>query len=83
MSYRHFSLACACGNPPSRIEEVGVTDDRELVIHWWCDDCQKVVCASKPLADCWNECPKPTETAAEPRTFDQRFLESIGVSLEE
>lgn len=77
MNYRHFSLACRCGSPPARIEEVGVTDDRELVIHWWCQDCRRVVYASKSLADCWRECPKPEN----PEGFDQQFLASIGVSL--
>jgi len=78
MSYRHFSLACGCGAPPARIEEVGVTDDRELVIHWWCDECQKVVFASKTLADCWRDCPPPDART----NFDSQFLESIGVTME-
>jgi hypothetical protein len=77
MSYRHFSLACGCGAAPARIEEVGVTDERELVIHWWCEDCQKVVYASKTLADCWRDCP-PAEEAGK---FDEDFLESIGVTM--
>jgi len=80
MSYRHFSLACGCGAAPARIEEVGVTDERELVIHWWCEDCQKVVYASKSLADCWRECPRQEE---ETGNFDEQFLESIGVRLTE
>ena len=77
MSYRHFSLACRCGQPPSRIEEVGVTDERELVVHWWCDECKKLVYATKTLADCWRECPQPEQS----NSFDARFLESIGVRL--
>jgi hypothetical protein len=78
MSYRHFSLACRCGEPPSRIEEVGVTDDHELVIHWWCDQCKKLVYASKALADCWREAPAPeNETIAD---FDRRFLQQFGIS---
>jgi hypothetical protein len=75
MSYRHFSLSCRCGQPPARIEEVGVTDDHELVIHWWCEDCRKVVWASKSLSDCWRECPKTDERP----DFDAEFLHSIGV----
>lgn len=77
MSYRHFSLACRCGEPPSRIEEVGVTDDHELVIHWWCEDCKKLVYASKTLADCWKEAPEPeSENIAD---FDKRFLDRLGI----
>jgi len=79
MSYRHFSLACGCGAAPTRIEEVGVTDDRELVIHWWCADCQKIVYASKALADCWRECPPPDQDSG---NFDEAFLESIGVKMD-
>jgi hypothetical protein len=79
MSYRHFSLKCGCGAAPARIDEVGVTDERELVIHWWCDECQRTMYASKSLADCWRECPRPDEKA----DFDERFLESIGVRLPE
>jgi len=76
MSYRHFSLRCGCGAAPARIDEVGVTDERELVIHWWCQQCQKAVYASKALSDCWRECPR-----AEDAGFDEQFLESIGVKL--
>jgi hypothetical protein len=78
MSYRHFSLACRCGQPPSRIEEVGVTDEKELVIHWWCEECKKLVYASKTLADCWRECPAPELSS---NSFDTHFLESIGVRM--
>jgi hypothetical protein len=81
MSYRHFSLRCGCGAAPARIEEVGVTDERELVIHWWCEECQKVVYASKSLSDCWRDCPVPPRPVAEPAGYDEQFLESIGVKL--
>ena len=76
MRYRRFSIACQCGLPPSRIEEVGVTDERDLVIHWWCDRCKKVVYTSKSLSDCWRECPSGEEPG-----FDAHFLGSIGVRL--
>jgi hypothetical protein len=96
MGYRHISLCCKCGNPPNRIDEVGLTDDHELVIHWWCDECKRVVYASKSLADCWQECPKEVSpapaaaAAAEPdlldqkleSCFDSQFLESLGISSE-
>jgi len=75
MSYRHFSLQCRCGQPPSRIEEVGITDDRELVIHWWCDECNKIVYASKSIEDCIAAAP-PMETDA---NFDENFLARLGI----
>jgi hypothetical protein len=89
MSYRHFLLRCGCGAAPARIEEVGVTDERELVIHWWCEQCQAVVYASRSLADCWRNCPQTPAPALSPPLpqspdgFDEEFLESIGVRLPE
>ncbi len=96
MGYRHLSLCCKCGQAPTRIDEVGLTDDHELVIHWWCEECKRVVYASKSLAECWQDCPK-SETAAEPERvaqpqraadhnaarggFDDRFLKSLGISM--
>lgn len=94
MGYRHISLSCRCGQTPTRIDEVGLTDDHELVIHWWCEECKRVVYASKSLAECWHDCPRPT--AEEPATpapqqpdllqeklescFDSQFLQSLGIS---
>ena len=91
MGYRHLSLCCKCGQAPTRIDEVGLTDDHELVIHWWCDECKRVVYASKSLAECWQDCPKPelaTETRPKqattlstPSRFDDRFLKSLGIRV--
>ena len=88
MSYRSFSLACRCGQAPSRIEEIGVSDEHELVIHWWCDECQKVVYAVKSLSDCWRECPSKDETllaavseaGSETQAEDLLFLSRMGIS---
>jgi hypothetical protein len=96
MGYRHLSLCCKCGQPPTRIDEVGLTDDHELVIHWWCDECKRVVYASKSLAECWQDCPQseagappqpsppptPDQSAAHSR-YDDRFLRSLGIRLDE
>ena len=67
MGYRHLSLCCKCGQSPTRIDEVGLTDDHELVIHWWCEECKRVVYASKSLAECWQDCPKPDSPVEAPR----------------
>ena len=71
------------------MDEVGLTDDHELVIHWWCEECKRVVYASKSLADCWHDCPKNETTAMAPQLaaeppaarsgFDDRFLKSLGI----
>jgi hypothetical protein len=91
MGYRHISLCCKCGQTPTKIDEVGLTDDHELVIHWWCEECKRVVYASKSLADCWQDCPKsqqgvqpandPLEQKLE-ECFDAKFLQSLGIAAE-
>lgn len=87
MGYRHISLCCKCGLAPTRIDEVGLSEDQELVIHWWCEDCQRVVYASKSLSECWNECPAPATAKQIPEqviaeAFDAQFMQSIGVRLD-
>jgi hypothetical protein len=90
MNYRHLSLHCQCGEIPDRIAEVGFTDDHNLVIHWWCPQCQKVVYVAKSLTDCWRECPSPSASLdrALPKLNrdayeqqDAEFLRSIGVQV--
>jgi hypothetical protein len=90
MSYRHLALNCACGEPPEHIDEVGFTDEHDLVIHWWCSQCRRVVYTTKPLADCWHECPQPKEEAPQPKvksapptykTDDLVFLRALGIRL--
>ena len=93
MSYRHLALNCACGEPPARIDEVGFTDDHDLVVHWWCEKCRRVVYTTKPLADCWLECPPPPEapkpklkprarlTPESYKTDDVVFLRAMGIKV--
>jgi hypothetical protein len=88
MNYRHLSLRCRCGEIPETIAEVGFTDDHQLVVHWWCSQCHRVVYAAKPLTECWRECPS-SETSLDrilpqwsPDCYqkeDAEFLRSIGV----
>jgi hypothetical protein len=93
MSYRHLPLTCECGEVPARILEVGFSTQHELVVHYWCSECRRVVCVSKPFTECWRECPpevahdgpgipgqaKPVDPTAE----DALFLQSIGVTFED
>lgn len=83
MSYRHLPLTCECGQIPARILEVGFTAEHELVIHYWCAECKRVVCVSKPLAECWKDCPQPPaeELMEDPAFGDAKFLQSIGVCV--
>jgi hypothetical protein len=92
MSYRHLPLTCECGEVPARILEVGFTAQHELVIHYWCSACRRVVCVSKPFTECWRECPQPgfpqgapgtagPTKPVDPTAEDARFLQSIGVTF--
>ncbi len=88
MNYRHLPLACGdCGEIPEQIMEVGFTQDHQLVIHWWCGKCNRVVYLAKPLVDCWRECPREQESLdyrleelqKHIQDEDARFLKSLGV----
>jgi hypothetical protein len=92
MSYRHLPLTCECGEVPARILEIGFTAEHELVIHYWCSKCNRVVCVSKPLNECWRECPPRGFPQSVPRIAaptglvehtaeDARFLQSIGITF--
>ncbi|HUI55349.1 MAG TPA: hypothetical protein VLY04_10270 [Bryobacteraceae bacterium] len=90
MNYRHLALHCNCGEIPEHIAEVGFTEDHQLVVHWWCTQCQKLVYISKPLTDCWRECPTreqsleyalPRATGGTYEKEDAAFLRSIGVRV--
>ena len=86
MRYRTLSLQCHCGQPSSRIREIGFTTDRQLVVHWRCSECKSYVYGLKPLNDCWQVCPTEEEAegdgAASPETIQQndaQFLQELGV----
>jgi len=86
MSYRQLPLTCECGEVPDRILEVGFTAGHELVIHCWCSECHRALYLSRPLADCWRECPKPDSVPQAPASgefettaADAQFLQSIGI----
>ena len=96
MRYRILSLQCHCGQPSSRIREIGFTADRQLVVHWRCSECKSYVYGLKPLDDCFLICPTEEELAeadlgsdestvpAEPATQkDADFLHGLGVKFPE
>ena len=82
MTFRQLSLCCVCGRAASRIKQVGLTADHQLVIRWWCPPCKRNVYLVKSLSDCWRDCPKPEDSpeASEP---DRRFLHELGVRFPE
>ena len=90
MNYRHLRLHCDCGEVPERLAEVGFSEDHQLIVHWWCEQCQRVVYISKPLTECWLECPGKDHSldrvladwSGEAREdTDAEFLHSIGVTM--
>lgn len=57
--YERIEVTCECGHQPTRLREVGLTVDRQLVIYWRCSHCRRQVYRVKPLAECLRECPVP------------------------
>ena len=93
MKFQQLLLFCVCGRAASRIKQVGLTADHQLVIHWWCSPCRKNVYAVKALSDCWRDCLRPEDvqdmwrisesSSDQARNLDQRFLRNLGVRLPE
>ena len=92
MRFRPMPLVCECGFVPVRLKSVGFTSEYELVVHWRCIACGKLVYVVKPLADCCRECPdedshlEAEETSHTPDrrdVEDARFLAMMGIRLPE
>jgi hypothetical protein len=89
MSYQYLAVRCNCGEIPENLAEVGFTGDHQLVIHWWCAECKKLMYIAKPLEECWQECPGEglsldaalERLAGAQDNADQEFLHSIGVRM--
>jgi hypothetical protein len=80
MSYRPIPIQCpTCGETPARIEEVGLSGDRELVIHWWCAPCKRVMNNAIALTGCWELCPPPDVSPEMVERMDVRFLAALGI----
>jgi hypothetical protein len=87
MKFRQFALCCECGLIPTRIRQVGLSTEHQLVIHWWCMGCRKAMFVVKDLAECWENCPSPdefgvTSVAArdlEGKKGDVNFLHEMGI----
>ena len=87
MGFLRLSLCCTCGRGASRIKHVGLTEDRQLVIGWWCSPCKRNVYVQKALSDCLKDCPKPKHRrqvvmpkpiASDPDTL---FLHRLGIKF--
>ena len=88
MKFRQFALCCECGLIPTRVRQVGLSTEHQLVIHWWCMGCRKAMFIVKDLAECWEECPKPEEfgvtsiasaDAGKHQHGDAKFLQEMGI----
>ena len=77
--YERIQLSCECGSQPSRLREVGLSADRQLVIYWRCSNCRRHMYIVKPLSECVRECPteenEPASAMAEPA--DPRFFPGL------
>jgi hypothetical protein len=85
MSYRPLPFSCFCGEIPDRILEIGFTSDAHMVIHYWCSSCNRVLFISKTLQECAAACPPPDESdkPSDDPEGDARFLQSLGIALDQ
>lgn len=88
MMFQSLLLRCECGRRTTRIREVGLTTDHQLVLHWKCPACKRYVYVVKSLSDCWRECPdsghagESAECKGEIfRGTDEMFLQSVGIKI--
>jgi hypothetical protein len=83
MGYHALMLTCCCGAVPDRILEVGFTTDRQVVVHFWCSECNRVLYVCKPVDECFGVMSGPGEDlAGQMAAADARFLESLGIAVE-
>jgi hypothetical protein len=79
-----MQFACCCGEPPDQILEVGFTSEGDLVVHFWCSVCQRVLYMCQSLEECRQECPPPdTRADSLSAAGDARFLRSLGIVVPE
>jgi len=72
---------------PTRIRQVGLSTEHQLVIHWLCMRCGRAMFVVKDLADCWEECPQPDDAGISPapaydlerQRGDANFLHRMGI----
>jgi hypothetical protein len=84
MGYRAMQFACHCGQPPDRILEVGFTSAGNMVVHFWCSACHRVLFISQSLGECHEGCPPPDMRADSlSAAGDARFLQSLGIAASE
>jgi hypothetical protein len=91
MRGEQVSLHCPeCrSNAPVQIRRIGLTSQRQLIVHCRCGACEWNIYLVQPLADCWREYPKwkDESTGGELSTDDMmqepdtQFLRSMGVTL--
>ena len=92
MTYLTLSLECECGRSATSVQEVGFTNDHQLILRWRCTRCKKHAYVLKPLEECWKECPEESGEAVEANVqggheeipqSDAEFLQAIGVKIPE
>ena len=88
MECRTLIFKCGCGRSSSRIRQLGLTANHELVLSWRCSGCRRHFHSAMQFADLWRECPSSEEgkelTEADlVDASDAQFLHSLGVRLPE
>jgi hypothetical protein len=86
MEFRTLTFQCSCGRSSSRIRQLGLTGNHELVLRWYCAACRRRFHAVMHLSDLWRECPpigggRDLTEADLLNAGDAQFLHSLGVRL--
>jgi len=80
MGYRAMPLQCCCGEEPEQVLEIGFTSDGNLIIHYWCSACQRVMFTSLSPAECHDYCPRQDGYSEMASEDDLLFLQALGIS---
>ena len=89
MKCRRLRLSCPCGRAAKQVTGIGFSPDHQLIVYWRCVRCKNRVYVTKPLSDCWRECPGDDEEipddlfTAATDADDLKFLRSMGVRYPE
>jgi hypothetical protein len=89
MKCRKLRLSCPCGRVAKQFTGIGFSPEHELVVYWNCLACKNRVYVSKPLSECWRECPASDDEIADElfgaaaHSDDLKFLRSLGVRYPE
>lgn len=88
MTYLTLALECECGRTATSVQEIGFTNNHQLILRWRCTKCKKHAYVLKPLEECWKECPGELDvddillpSPESVQDSDAKFLQAVGVKF--